>query len=44
LLTKVDELARNAFDDQCTGTNPRDPLIAELKELYLAAFYGQETR
>jgi len=32
-LTKVDTLARNAFDDQCTGANPRYPLIAELKEL-----------
>ncbi|HKJ85425.1 MAG TPA: bifunctional acetaldehyde-CoA/alcohol dehydrogenase, partial [Spirochaetia bacterium] len=37
-LTKVDTLARNAFDDQCTGANPRYPLIAELKELYLTAY------
>ena len=30
-----------AFDDQCTGTNPRYPLISEIKELYLAAYYGK---
>ena len=40
-LTKVDDLARHAFDDQCTGANPRYPLIAELKELYLMAYYGE---
>ncbi|MFW5688979.1 MAG: bifunctional acetaldehyde-CoA/alcohol dehydrogenase, partial [Spirochaetota bacterium] len=39
-LTKVDDLARNAFDDQCTGANPRYPLVKELKDLYLTAFYG----
>ncbi|MFP4376766.1 MAG: bifunctional acetaldehyde-CoA/alcohol dehydrogenase [Spirochaetales bacterium] len=41
-LTKVDDLAKNAFDDQCTGANPRYPLVSELKELYLAAFYGRD--
>lgn len=40
-LTKVDTLARRAFDDQCTGANPRYPLIDELKTLYLTAYYGE---
>ena len=39
-LTKAETLARHAFDDQCTGANPRYPLIEELKTLYLAAYYG----
>jgi acetaldehyde dehydrogenase/alcohol dehydrogenase len=39
-LTTVETLAKNAFDDQCTGANPRYPLITELKDLYLAAYYG----
>lgn len=40
-LAKVDELAVEAFDDQCTGANPRYPLITELKEVLLAAYYGK---
>jgi acetaldehyde dehydrogenase/alcohol dehydrogenase len=40
-LAKVDELAVKAFDDQCTGANPRFPLIAELKQIYLDAYYGR---
>jgi acetaldehyde dehydrogenase/alcohol dehydrogenase len=36
----LDELAENAFDDQCTGANPRYPLIREIKELYIAAYEG----
>ncbi|SQH76795.1 fused acetaldehyde-CoA dehydrogenase; iron-dependent alcohol dehydrogenase; pyruvate-formate lyase deactivase [Shewanella benthica] len=39
-LAKLDELAENAFDDQCTGANPRYPLIAELKQILLDSFYG----
>ncbi len=39
-LSKVDELAEMAFDDQCTSANPRYPLIADLKKLYIAAYYG----
>ena len=39
-LAKVDELSEQAFDDQCTGANPRYPLIVEIKELYMRAFYG----
>jgi len=33
-------MVEEAFDDQCTGANPRYPLMSELKELYLAAYYG----
>ncbi|EAW36184.1 bifunctional acetaldehyde-CoA/alcohol dehydrogenase [Lyngbya sp. PCC 8106] len=39
-LAKVDELADHAFDDQCTGANPRYPLIKDLKQLYINAYYG----
>lgn len=38
--SKLDEMAELAFDDQCTGTNPRYPLINELKELYIEAYHG----
>lgn len=37
-MAKVDELSELAFDDQCTGNNPRYPLISEIRELYLRAF------
>ncbi|WP_076411348.1 bifunctional acetaldehyde-CoA/alcohol dehydrogenase [Shewanella sp. UCD-KL12] len=40
-LAKIDELAEDAFDDQCTGANPRYPLIAELKQVLLDSFYGR---
>ncbi|SDH06954.1 acetaldehyde dehydrogenase /alcohol dehydrogenase AdhE [Vibrio xiamenensis] len=40
-LAKVDELAVDAFDDQCTGANPRYPLITELKEVLIASYYGK---
>ncbi|MBT1445525.1 bifunctional acetaldehyde-CoA/alcohol dehydrogenase [Shewanella sp. JM162201] len=40
-MAKLDELAEDAFDDQCTGANPRYPLIKELKELLLASFHGR---
>jgi len=36
----LDQLAENAFDDQCTGANPRYPLISELKKLYILAYKG----
>ena len=35
-------MALEAFDDQCTPANPRYPLISELKEIYLRAYYGAE--
>ncbi|MGA7932761.1 MAG: bifunctional acetaldehyde-CoA/alcohol dehydrogenase [Kovacikia sp.] len=38
--TKVEEMAEQAFDDQCTGANPRYPLIQDLKELYILAYLG----
>ncbi|AWK82281.1 bifunctional acetaldehyde-CoA/alcohol dehydrogenase [Photobacterium damselae] len=40
-LAKLDELSVEAFDDQCTGANPRYPLIAELKDVLLASYYGK---
>ncbi|WP_246542683.1 bifunctional acetaldehyde-CoA/alcohol dehydrogenase [Paludibacterium yongneupense] len=40
-LAKVDALAVEAFDDQCTGANPRYPLISELKQLLLDSYYGR---
>ncbi|CDM95153.1 MULTISPECIES: bifunctional acetaldehyde-CoA/alcohol dehydrogenase [Limnospira] len=39
-LAKVDEVADQAFDDQCTGANPRYPLIEDLKQLIIDAYYG----
>ena len=41
-LAKVDKLSEDAFDDQCTGANPRYPLIAELKQILMDTFYGRE--
>ncbi|MEN8615544.1 bifunctional acetaldehyde-CoA/alcohol dehydrogenase [Shewanella baltica] len=41
-LAKLDELAEDAFDDQCTGANPRYPLINELKQLFLDSYYGRD--
>lgn len=40
-LAKVDELSELAFDDQCTGGNARYPLVSEIKELFLKAYYGK---
>ena len=40
-LEKLDEMATLAFDDQCTGANPRYPLIEEIKKMYLNAYYGK---
>ncbi len=41
-LEKLDEMSEQAFDDQCTGANPRLPLISEIKDMYLKAYYGGE--
>ena len=41
-LAHVDKLAEDAFDDQCTGANPRYPLISELKQLLTDSFYGNQ--
>ncbi len=40
-MAKVDALAVEAFDDQCTGANPRYPLISELKEVLIASYFGK---
>ena len=40
-LAKLDELVELAFDDQCTGANPRYPLFEEIKQMYLDAYYGR---
>jgi len=39
-LERLDEMVEQAFDDQCTGANPRYPLMSEIKQLYLNAYYG----
>ncbi len=40
-LDTLDAMVEQAFDDQCTGANPRYPLMSELKEMYLRAYYGK---
>ncbi len=40
-LDTLDDMVEKAFDDQCTGANPRYPLMAEIKEMYLRAYYGK---
>ena len=40
-LDTLDEMSEQAFNDQCTGANPRYPLISEIKELYLTSYYGK---
>ena len=40
-LDRLDEMVEQAFDDQCTGANPRYPLMSEIKEMYLKAYYGK---
>ncbi|MEG2720321.1 MAG: iron-containing alcohol dehydrogenase, partial [Oscillospiraceae bacterium] len=40
-LNTLDEMVEQAFDDQCTGANPRYPLMSEIKEMYLKAYYGK---
>ncbi|MBO6233011.1 MAG: bifunctional acetaldehyde-CoA/alcohol dehydrogenase [Clostridia bacterium] len=41
-MATLDEMSEQAFDDQCTGANPRYPLISEIKDLYLKAYYGNK--
>ena len=43
-LSSLDEMVEQAFDDQCTGANPRYPLLSEIKEMYLNAYYGKESK
>ena len=40
-LETLDEMSEQAFNDQCTGANPRYPLVSELKDIYLKAYYGE---
>ena len=40
-LEERGEMSEKAFDDQCTGANPRYPLISEIKDMYLRAYYGK---
>ncbi len=39
-LDRLDEMTEQAFDDQCTGANPRYPLMSEIRQMYLNAYYG----
>ena len=39
-LDRLDEMTEQAFDDQCTGANPRYPLLSEIRRMYLNAYYG----
>lgn len=41
-LDRLDEMVEQAFDDQCTGANPRYPLMSEIKDMYLKAYYGKQ--
>ena len=40
-LDRLDDMVEQAFDDQCTGANPRYPLLSEIKAMYLSAYYGK---
>ncbi len=41
-LNRLDDMVEQAFDDQCTGANPRYPLLSEIKQMYLNAYYGNK--
>ena len=41
-LNSLDQMSEDAFDDQCTGANPRYPLISEIRDMYLEAYYGEK--
>ncbi|MEG0048086.1 MAG: bifunctional acetaldehyde-CoA/alcohol dehydrogenase [Clostridia bacterium] len=43
-LARLDDMVEQAFDDQCTGANPRYPLMKEIKQMYLNAYYGDENK
>lgn len=43
-LGRLDDMTEQAFDDQCTGANPRYPLMSEIKEMYLKAYYGKDEK
>ncbi|MDL2284613.1 bifunctional acetaldehyde-CoA/alcohol dehydrogenase [Oxalobacter sp. OttesenSCG-928-P03] len=41
-LDRLDDMTEQAFDDQCTGANPRYPLLSEIRQMYLNTYYGRE--
>lgn len=41
-LESLEKMSRDAFDDQCTGANPRYPLVSEIRQMYINAYYGKE--
>ena len=43
-LNRLDAMVEQAFDDQCTGANPRYPLMSEIKQMYLNAYYGTRNK
>ncbi|WP_250674052.1 bifunctional acetaldehyde-CoA/alcohol dehydrogenase [Paraclostridium ghonii] len=43
-LESLDEMVEQAFDDQCTGANPRYPLMSEIKEMFLTVYYGENAK
>ncbi len=43
-LARLDDMVEQAFDDQCTGANPRYPLMSEIKQMYLNAYYGKQVQ
>ena len=43
-LETLDDMSLNAFNDQCTGANPRYPLVKEIKQMYLNAYYGKDAK
>ncbi len=42
-LERLDAMTEEAFDDQCTGANPRYPLMSEIKQMYMNAYYGKHS-
>ena len=43
-INRLDDMTEQAFDDQCTGANPRYPLFKEIKQMYLNAYYGNNSK
>ncbi len=43
-MATIDQMTEDAFDDQCTGANPRYPLMSEIKDMYLKAYYGEKLK
>ena len=41
-MDTLDDMCEKAFDDQCTGANPRYPLMSEIKEMFIKAYYGKQ--